>query len=130
MKHKVNMLFCAEVKGHQILSFVTKGWHVPLFLLSNILVHFRDNFSNHLHFRFEWMIEFTHELIDLFCVTRCCGDFFHSDSPLVIAVARARSNSRSGTFCVSEAARLNSSQASLKRPSFARRSPRTLGRRW
>ena len=34
-----------------------------------------------------------------------------------------------GAFCVSEAARSNSARASSSRPSFARRSPRTLGSR-
>ena len=43
------------------------------------------------------------------------------------SLARARSSSRSRAFCASEAARSSSGPASPARPSFARRSPRTLG---
>ncbi len=46
------------------------------------------------------------------------------------ARARSRSKSRSRAFRVSDAARSNSGPASSKRPSLARRSPRTLGKRW
>ena len=46
------------------------------------------------------------------------------------ARARSRSSARSRAFCVSAAARSNSPRASSRRPSFARRSPRTLGSRW
>jgi hypothetical protein len=44
--------------------------------------------------------------------------------------ARSRSSSRSRALRVSAAARSNSTRASPKRPSFRRRSPRTLGKRW
>ena len=46
-----------------------------------------------------------------------------------LAAARSRSNSRSRTLRVRVAARSNSARASSVRPSFARRSPRTLGKR-
>lgn len=45
------------------------------------------------------------------------------------AAARLSSNERSRWFRVSEAARSNSARASAQRPSLARRSPRTLGKR-
>jgi enamine deaminase RidA (YjgF/YER057c/UK114 family) len=44
--------------------------------------------------------------------------------------ARRSRTVRSGMFLVSEAARRNSAAASSRRPSLARRSPRTLGRWW
>ena len=43
---------------------------------------------------------------------------------------RASSRSRSRALAVSAAARSNSARASPARPSFASRSPRTLGSRW
>src|ERR1700761_7174675 len=46
------------------------------------------------------------------------------------AVIRSSSTARSRAFWVSEAARWNSTRASSSRPSFARRSPRTVGSRW
>lgn len=46
------------------------------------------------------------------------------------SAARASSKVRSRAFLVSAAARSNSARASSKRPSFASRSPRTLGSRW
>src|SRR5262245_16766767 len=102
----------SEVKGYQIFSHVAEGRCIPFDL-----------------FGFEWMIELLHELIYL---RRMIDGYFcllHFDSSLVIKVARSRSNSRSRTFRVSEAACSNSFEASSKRPSFARRSARTLGRR-
>ncbi len=45
------------------------------------------------------------------------------------AAARSSSNFRSRAFCVSAAARSNSARASSLRPSFLRKSPRTLGSR-
>src|SRR5947207_1341803 len=45
------------------------------------------------------------------------------------AAARSSSSLRSRAFCVSEAARSNSTRASALRPSFFRKSPRTLGNR-
>ena len=50
--------------------------------------------------------------------------------PFPQAAARLSINVRSRSFCVSEAARSISARASAKRPSLARKSPRTLGRRW
>jgi 8-oxo-dGTP diphosphatase len=44
--------------------------------------------------------------------------------------ARSSSIARSRALRVSDAARSNSTRASATRPSFARRSPRTLGKRW
>ena len=49
--------------------------------------------------------------------------------PFITVLARSSNSSRSRAFLVSAAARWNSSAASLKRPSFASRSARTLGRR-
>src|SRR2546425_12777857 len=46
------------------------------------------------------------------------------------AWARSRSSLRSRALRVSDAARSNSARASLRRLSFLRRSPRTLGNRW
>src|SRR6185437_12842817 len=46
-----------------------------------------------------------------------------------VAAARLRMSSRSCAFCVSAAARRNSSRASSGLPSFASRSPRTAGSR-
>ncbi len=46
------------------------------------------------------------------------------------ACARSRRRSRSRALRVREAARSNSARASSNRPSFFRRSPRTLGKRW
>ena len=46
------------------------------------------------------------------------------------AAMRSSSSARSRAFCVSEAARSNSARASSWRPSFASRSPRTVGSRW
>src|SRR2546426_440838 len=46
------------------------------------------------------------------------------------AAARSRRSSRSRALRVSDAARSHSARASSKRPSFASRSPRTLGKRW
>src|ERR1700752_3689019 len=129
MKDKMDFLNFPEIKSDQIFSLITKGRRVPFNLLSDILVHVPDNFSNHLDFCFEWMIEFIHELIYLRSVIDGCFCSFHFESSFVSAAARSRSNSRSRTFLVSEAACANSLKASLKRPSFARRSPRTLGRR-
>ena len=45
------------------------------------------------------------------------------------AAARSSKSLRSRAFCVSEAARSNSARASALRPSFLRKSPRTLGSR-
>jgi hypothetical protein len=50
--------------------------------------------------------------------------------PRAQAAARPRSSSRSRALRVSEAARSSSARASSRRPSLARRSPRTLGNRW
>lgn len=46
------------------------------------------------------------------------------------AATRSSSTARSRALSVSEAARLNSARASSSRPSFASRSPRTVGSRW
>jgi hypothetical protein len=46
------------------------------------------------------------------------------------SAARARSSVRSRPLRVSDAARSNSARASSRRPSLARKSPRTLGSRW
>lgn len=46
------------------------------------------------------------------------------------AAARSSSRSRSRVFRVSEAASFSSARASSRRPSFASKSPRTLGSRW
>ena len=53
-----------------------------------------------------------------------------SGHPRAHAAARASSSARSRALCVSAAARSNSARASPARPSLARRSPRTLGKRW
>src|SRR5947209_8524569 len=50
---------------------------------------------------------------------------FHEAS----AAARSSNSLRSRAFCVSDAARSNSARASSSRPSFLRKSPRTLGSR-
>src|SRR5262249_30210122 len=47
----------------------------------------------------------------------------------VSAAARSSRSLRSRAFCVSAAARSNSARASALRPSFFRKSPRTLGSR-
>ena len=52
------------------------------------------------------------------------------EGPCAHAAARSRSSRRSRALAVSDAARSNSVRASSKRPSRARRSPRTLGSRW
>ncbi len=49
-------------------------------------------------------------------------------APAAHSAARSSSSSRSRSLRVSAAARSNSARASSKRPSFARRSPRTLGK--
>jgi CubicO group peptidase (beta-lactamase class C family) len=50
--------------------------------------------------------------------------------PPAHARARSRGNSRSRGLRARDAARWNSGRASSKRPSFLRRSPRALGKRW
>jgi hypothetical protein len=50
--------------------------------------------------------------------------------PRAHAAARSSSSSRSRVLRVSDAARSSSARASSKRPSLARKSARTLGRRW
>ncbi len=51
-------------------------------------------------------------------------------APSPHALTRPSSNSRSRAFRVKDAARSNSARASSKRPSFLRKSPRTLGNKW
>lgn len=53
-----------------------------------------------------------------------------STVPRAQPAARSSSSARSRALRVSAAARSNSVRASSRRPSLARRSPRTLGRRW
>src|SRR2546427_7321396 len=57
-------------------------------------------------------------------------DEMNDHSPERTRAARSRSSVRSRALRVSAAARSNSARASSKRPSLARKSPRTVGSRW
>ena len=119
-------------------TYAARWWHLDALLLIVVgtvlaalagalvglfMVRYRGIFFGMLNLAFSMM---------LFAVLGKFGAFTGGTCGEARAHAWARSSSRarSRALRVREAARSSSARASSKRPSFASRSPRTLGKRW